>query len=54
MHWTQSSHFRGTDDFDVILMIHLLCLLPTQGYDLWKDVLYSAKAPDTKLDLETL
>ena len=26
----------------------------TQGFDLWKDVLYSAKVPDIKLDLETL
>ena len=28
---------HGTDDFDVILMIHLLCLLPT-GSDVWQAV----------------
>ena len=28
---------HGTDNFDVILMIHLLCLLPT-GSDVWQAV----------------
>ena len=28
---------HGTDDFDVILMIHLLCLLPT-GSEVWQAV----------------
>ena len=35
---------HGTDDFDVILMIHLLCLLPT-GSDVWQAVYKCIIAP---------
>ena len=35
---------HGTDDFDVILMIHLLCLLPT-GSDVWQAVYTCIIAP---------
>ena len=34
---------HGTDDFDVILMIHLLCLLPT-GSDVWPGSLHCTHA----------
>ena len=37
MHWTQSSHFMALTTFDVILMIHLLCLL-TIGSEVWQAV----------------
>ena len=35
---------HGTDDFDVILMIHLLCVLPT-GSDIWQAVYTCIIAP---------
>ena len=31
---------HGIDEFDVILMIHLLCLLPT-GSDVWRQAVYT-------------